>query len=412
MATTPTPTNPLPTLATPSGPLGRMAAAVAAHNRLPVELTTVVALGVLSAATRGRWRVRLLPGSSGWTESLALYAAGVAGSGTGKSSALRALTTPIVERERELMIETSATYAAAVADREVATRRLNAAMKVATYGSDAERGPAVKEAVAIRRQMDAVGQPHRVELWFEDVTPEYLPTLLASQGGASAHFGDGGILDAAARRRSAWGDQAGLDILLKAYNGGRLQIDRIDEFGGTELVLLAEPFLAIAMLADPETMAEAMQDPAFHGRGLLARFLFAAARPVVGTREIDPPPVPDEVAAEWDRTVRGVLDAALAAEAVTTLELTPDADEVFTAFRADWEPRLHPETGDLADIPAWASKHPGKVARIASLLALAQDPATTTVGVEHVWAAVNLAEVHAEHARAALTGVGVAGVAA
>ncbi len=369
-----------------------------------MDLAFLAGLGVLSAATRGRWRLQV---RTGWTESLALYVAMVAEPGGRRSAVLGDLTAPLVERERELVAETSAAYAAAVADREVATRRLKAGMKVGTYGAAAERGLDIKEAIAIRRQVDSVGKPHRVQLWFDDVTTEYLPLLLADQGGASAHFGDGDILDAATFRHSTWGDQAGLDTLLKAHDGGRLQIDRV----GRPSVDLAEPFLAIAMLTNPEAMAEAARDPALHGRGLLARFLFAVAPPVVGTREIDPPPTPDEVAAEWDRTVWAVLAAALTAETVTTLELTPEAEKVFTAFRAGWEPRLHPKTGDLADIPSWASKHPGQIARIAALLALADDPHVTEVAGEHMQAAAGLADHHAAHARAALALAGNGGAA-
>ncbi len=354
------------TLALP-GPVGRIATAVADAHQVPTDLAAVLALGVLSGATRGRWRLQVRPG---WTESLALYAAALAEPGGRRSAVLGDLTAPLVERE--LVANASVAYAEAVADR--------------------------KEAIAAGRQMDAVDEPHRVQLWFDDVTTESLPLLLARQGGASAHFGDGGILDAATFRHGTWGYQAGLDTLLKAHDGGRLRIDR----AGRPSVDLAEPFLAIAMLTNPEAMAEATQAPALHGRGLLARFLFAVAPPVAGTREINQPPVPDEVAAEWDRTVRAVLDTALAAEAVTTLELTPEAEKVFTTFRADWEPRLNPETGDLAGIPAWASKHAGKVARIASLLALVDDPSRTEVEAEHVQAAVGLAEPLAAHARAAL----------
>lgn len=386
-----------PNPATLTGSAGRMATAVTAQYQLPVELTTVAALGVLSAATRGRWRVQAGPG---WTESLALYTAGLAEPGTRKSAVLRDLTAPIVAREWELEDETAAAHVRARVGREIATRRLDIALETATHGSDAERGPAAEEAIAIRRRMDAMGEPRRVQLWFAGATPEGLLTLLAGQGGAGAHFGDGELLRSMGGGRGAWSTPAGLELLLKAYNGDPLRVHRVDR----PSVELGEPFLAIGLLAQPEVVAEAVRNPAILHRGLLARFLFAVAGPVLGTRGTDAPDVPDEVAAGWDTTVRGILDVALAAEAVTELELTPEAGEVFTAFRTGWEPRLHPETGDLAVISSWASKHPGRVVRIAALLALADDPGTTAVGVEHVRAAVGLAETHAAAARAVLAG--------
>ncbi|MEX5635897.1 DUF3987 domain-containing protein [Parafrankia sp. FMc2] len=382
------PTAPLP------GPAGRVAAALAATHQLPTHLTALAALGTLSAATRGRWRVQAAPG---WTEPLALYALGLAGPGTRKSAVVRALSAPLLARDRELERETLAARVAAATGREIATRRRDAVLTAATHGTDAERAEAVREAAALQQRIDAIGEPRAVSLWFHDVTPAALPALLARYG-ASAHLGDGYLLHALADTD----DTAGLTALTKGYDGARLRVDRI----GRPSVDVAEPFLAAVMLGQPHVLDAARRDPAL--RPLLARFLFAVAEPAVGTRSVDAPDVPDEVTAEWDRTVRALLDTALAAETVTTLELTPEAAEAFAEFRAAWEPRLHAATGDLADIQAWVIKHPGRVARIAALLALADDPETTAVGVEYVWAAVNLAETHVAGARAALAGAEVA----
>ncbi|ONH62362.1 hypothetical protein CcI49_02995 [Frankia sp. CcI49] len=371
------------------GGAGRIATTVAASAQLPTALTALAALSMLSAATRGRWRVRLAPD---WTESLALYTAGLAGPGRGKSYALWPLAAPIFEKDWELE---QARLRALPRDRDI-TARLEAAIETGTHGAHGERGPALTEPI------------DPVRLWFADVTPDYLPAFLARHGGTSAHFGDGELLRAVAETD----DSAGRTTLVKAYDGDRLRVDRLgqpsDEFGSAELVTadLDEPFLAVAVLAQPDLLGEAQRNPTL--RPLLARFLFAVAPPIVGTRSLDAPEVPSDVTAQWDRTVRALLGTALAAETVTELELTPEAGEVFTAFRAGWEPRLHPETGDLAVIAPWASKYPGTVARIAALLALADDPATAQVGVEHMTAAVKLAKTHVAGARAVLAGAAVA----
>ncbi|KPM55681.1 hypothetical protein ACG83_10370 [Frankia sp. R43] len=392
---------PVPNPTTLTGPAGRIATAVAAAYQFPVDLAALAALGVLSAASRGRWRVRLAPT---WTESLALYTLGVAETGTRKSAVLNTVSAPLLARDRELDRETMAARVQAQVDREIATRRRDAVLRAAPHGTDAERTEAIKEAGALQRRIDAIGEPRQVDLWFAGATPEGLAARFADQGGVGAHLGDGELLaDVAVERSGAWA-WAGLDILLKAYNGDPLRISR----AGKPTVHLAEAFLALVMLAQPETVAEAVRHPEFLGRGLIARFLFAVAPPVVGTRGVDIQEVPDEITAEWDRTVRGVLDVALAAETVTELELTLEADLEFTVFQAEWEPRLHPETGNLAVISAWASKYPGTVARIAALLALADDPTTTWVGVEHLRAAVSLAEVHVAGARAVLAAAAVA----
>jgi hypothetical protein len=55
-----------------------------------------------------------------------------------------------------------------------------------------------------------------------------------------------------------------------------------------------------------------------------------------------------------------------------TLTFTPEASQAVTAMLADLEPRLAPDTGDLAHMTDWAGKLVGATVRIAGLLHLAK----------------------------------------
>ncbi|WP_116430083.1 DUF3987 domain-containing protein, partial [Parafrankia soli] len=249
MATTPAPTaddNPpgLP------GPTGRIATAVAARNQLPVDLTTGLALGVLSAATRGAWRVRL---NRDWTESLALYTAGVVDTGT--LAVQRDLTAPLDPAEPELVRAIADGYAEDAELREAVLSRLRDSVDEAEHGQDAAaRSRAAWQVAKLGRELAQAGERHQWRLWSGDVAPESLPTALARQGGVGAYVGGSKLLDAIGHT----GAPIALSVLSKAYDAGRIHVARPSRYG----VDLAEPFLAIAILASPRSMAEARRDPA------------------------------------------------------------------------------------------------------------------------------------------------------
>jgi len=356
------------------GPLGRFAAATAANLQVPLEIPTLLGLGALSAASRGRWQVRV---ADGWTEPLALYVAALAESGARKSAALTRVWAPLVAREAELREAGRDELLRRQVHHEVDQLRARDALESAT--TDEQRAAAAERLAELDRT-----QPQPLRLWCEHVTGPALAEILATPGDARALVSDGHAL-----RDLATGPDLGL--LLGAYDGGRVRLDRASK----PSLDIREPFLAVLAVDTPDLPARIDRR-----RSLLERFLFAVPEVAFGSRQVPEPAVPAEVTAQWDRTLRALLDAALAAQAVTELTLAPDAAEEFAAFV---------ETGrlglDLAEIPSWAAKHPGRTARIAALLALAENPGHTEVGVEHMRAAVALAEPLAEHARLALGAV-------
>lgn len=381
------------------GPLGRIATAVAASTQTPVDLAALAGLGVLSAATRGRWRVQAGPD---WTEQLALYVAALADSGARKSAVLDAIAEPFMTRDRELRTEGAAEHLLAAGRFKAARQRAENAVKAAGQIGVPEEVRAAAEAdlQATAQELAGLDEPAETQLWFDDATVESMGSLLACQGGASAHLSDeGGLVSALSGRYSKGGGSGvNLDLLLKAYDGKTVRVNRVTR----GLVDIERPFLAIAMVVQPDVVAQANTVVEMRERGLLPRFLFVLPPSNLGGRDLYGPPVPNEVRAEWDGVVRKVLDASLDTADTVRLLLDGDATRQFENFRRRYEPRLNPDHGDLSDITAWASKHPGRVARTAALFALAEDPHRTWVGGEHMRAAVGMVDYLVAHARASL----------
>lgn len=371
------------------GTLARIVNAVAGSTQTPSDLAAFTALSALSAATRGRWVVKAAPE---WIEQMALYLAALSDSGTRKSAVVREVGRPLFEAEKATRDARRGTYLEEAAAYRILEKRAVAAENAAAKpkAGDADE---VEARDAARRLGEAV-RPVQFRLLVDDVTPEKLGMLMADQGGPMAVLSaEGGLLGTLAGRYS---DSANVDLVLKAFNGEPVQVDRITR----EPVDIEHPFLALGLIVQPDVIAAAVKVPEFVSRGLLPRMLFALPHTTVGTRTLNAPDIPADVAEAWTTSV-GEIFARAVGDTRTTLILTADARTALDDFRAGLEPRLHPDLGDLAPVMAWASKLPGALIRIAGLLALAESASTATVDAKHMIAAVDMAPYLIAHAVAA-----------
>lgn len=383
--TTSHPTPPLPADALP-GPLGRITTAVAAETQTPPDLAALAGLGTLSAATHGRWRVQIAPG---WTETLALYTATLGNPGSRKSTVLHAVTKPLATREVELHEESKAARTRYQHAQAWVDQAIDAAARADAHAEDA-----IARATTAMQALAGLEKPRERWTHFGDIDHEHLLELLANQDGVGAQISGDHTLLETVLHETGQSRGRGLHTLCHAYDGGRIRIE--GKPGGTTI---DHPFLALILTAPPDIL---VNDHPEQAQRLLNRFLFAVPEFHIGTRDGRTSVAADEIHAEWDATVRALLDASFARDGVTTLELDPDAQAVLHRYRTELEPRLRPRHGDLAGITGWANKHPGRTARIAALLSLAEDPATELVAGSHMQNAVDLAEYFTAHARTAL----------
>ncbi len=156
--------------------------------------------------------------------------------------------------------------------------------KIAAENGDAE---AREEAKALAAELAEQPEPVLPRLIVDDATHEKLGMMLAEQGGRIASMSaEGGVFDLMAGLYSKSGiPQFG--VYLMGHSGDDLITDRVSRKG----VRVERPALTCAYAMQPVVIKGLAEKPAFRGRGLLARFLYAAPPSWIGRREIAPPAV-------------------------------------------------------------------------------------------------------------------------
>ena len=94
-----------------------------------------------------------------------------------------------------------------------------------------------------------------------------------------------------------------IDVYLKAHAGDPLTVDRI----GRPPNHIPNPRLTMLLSVQPNIISGVMSNNTFRGRGLCGRYLYAICKSKVGHRDIDPPPVPENVKGAYRATIRRML---------------------------------------------------------------------------------------------------------
>lgn len=372
-------------------------------TQTPPDLAALIGLGVLSTAAGGRVKVWV---RSTWQEPVNLYIAAALESGNRKSGVVRQVTNPLREWERLRAKERQPDVAAARSRRRVAEQALEHAEARAAKESDlSQRVVLQDEAEQLARQLEALPVVQLPRVLTEDCTPERLAGLLAEQGGRMAILSpEGDVFDVMAGRYSS---EPNFGIFLKGHAGDPHHVDR----QGRPAEYVAEPALTIAVSPQPDVLGGLADKPSFRGRGLLARFLYALPPSLLGRRAVNPPEMPDEAQASYDKAVLAILERFQTSALVDGEEphhyIKPHAEalQALDRFLAWVEPQLGPH-GDLAAVKDWGGKLTGAVVRIAALLHLADKPADAVawkspISRETMERAIHIGRYLIPHAQAA-----------
>ncbi|MFO0915258.1 MAG: DUF3987 domain-containing protein [Pirellulales bacterium] len=263
-------------------------------TQTPADLAGLLSLAVCSAVLARRVVVEARPG---WIEPVNLFVSVLLEPGNRKSAVFADALRPLRDLEAEL-IEAARPMVAA---QQSARRQDEARLKKLEKKSAERADPAARdEAVALSIQLSCEPEPELPRLLVDDATVEKLGMILAAQGGRIASMSpEGGVFDLMAGLYSKSGmPQFGLYLL--GHSGDDLLTDRVGRPG----VRVERPALTCAYAMQPAVIEGLAQQTAFRGRGLLARFLYAAPKSWIGRREICPPPVPDQVSEAYHQLVR------------------------------------------------------------------------------------------------------------
>lgn len=382
-----TPVFPLESL---PGPLAGFVECLAESTQTPEEMAGLLSLGVLATAFQSRYEVEI---TTDWREPLCLYTVAVAAPGERKSGVLSALTKPVYEYEAEQREFEAAEIAQNQAERDMLDKALQAAKAEAVKGkgNSAEKRAEVLELSA---QLAQFKDKHPFRLLVDDTTPEKLVDIMEAQGGCiTVSSAEGGVFDSMTGR---YDKGANFDVYLKGHAGDPITVDRI----GRKSNHIPVPRLSMMLAIQPHVLNGLMGNPAFRGRGLCGRFLYAVCKSKVGRRETSPAPIPDDVKAEYRQFVRRIL----ADQGRGIIRLSPEADATRKEYQAYIEKKLGNEWEHMCD---WGGKLVGAMVRIAALMHAAQgNPTEIPISGETMAAATSIAEFLGAHAEAAYQAMG------
>ena len=378
------------------GVWGQMAKSVSESTQTPAVMSVLCALGVLGALLQNRYVVD----TGGHREVLAFWGLSVSASGTRKSSVMGAFQAPLLGWEKSLADRMRRPIARNEAVRSTTLKRIEALKQQAGKADENELSRLRDDIEALELSIPEEIRPPL--LFTEDVTPETLQRLLAENGGRMSILSDEpGIFRILGGLYGGGGGGASLEVFLKSYTGSALKVAR-----AARTVFVASPCLSMALMIQPDLVAELAGSNQFRGSGLMARFWYGVPHSNVGRRDVrQRRRISNELRDAYSAAVFALMDGYPSEDAgdrqTRLLTLSESAEELWLDFSQEVEDQLI-EGGALDAVRDWASKLPGAVARVAGLLELCE----VGLQVEQVShsamdRAIRLARLLTEHARAA-----------
>lgn len=378
------PTHALPTV------LRRWVEAESHATQTPADLPALLALSVCSVGIARRVTVEPRPG---WQEPVNLFTAVLLEPGNRKSAVFADAMKPLRELEAELIEAALPDVARAQSDRRLDEARLRKLEKTAVEKHGNEAAQARHEAGKLAADLADAAEPVLPRLIVDDATAEKLGIMLAEQGGRIASMSpEGGVFDLMAGLYSKHGiPQFG--VYLLGHSGDDLKTDRVSR----KSVSVERPALTCAYAMQPAVIKGLAENAAFRGRGLLARFLYAAPQSWIGRRVIAPTPVSDATREAYRQVVRSLTEL----EDEIVLQLSADAEALFCVWEAEIEAMLA-EGGQMEVMRDWGAKLAGATLRLAAVLHCVERGPAGQIEVPTIAAAVEIARYLVPHAEAVL----------
>lgn len=356
-------------------------------TQTPPDISAMLCLAAVSATVARR--VVVAP-RAGWVEPVNLFVAAVLEPGNRKSAAFSDAIRPLSDYEKELIERERPRIAREQSERRQLEQRLKEAERKAATKGDVETRQA---ALTLAEELERYAVPVAPRLLVSDATAEKLGMLLEEQGGRIASMNpEGGVFDLMAGLYSKGGGPQ-FEVYLKGHAGEDLTTDRITR----ATVHVKRAALTCGYAIQPEVIRALAKNPAFRGRGLLARFLYAVPRSLIGSRRIGAPPVPQSIRDAYDTRIRSLLGD----DREIRLRLSRDACESFEAWEREIEEELA-DGGLLEQMRDWGGKLAGATARIAAVLHCFEYGAEGTIETPTIEAGVRIARYLIPHAETAL----------
>lgn len=329
----------------------------------------------------------------GWREPVNLFTAVLLEPGNRKSAVFADAMKPLRELEAEMIEAARPEVARAQSDRRQDEARLRKLEKTAAEKHGDEAAQARHDAGNLAADLADGAEPVLPRLIVDDATAEKLGIMLAEQGGRIASMSpEGGVFDLMAGLYSKSGiPQFG--VYLMGHSGDDLITDRVSR----KSVRVERPALTCAYAMQPAVIEGLAENAAFRGRGLLARFLYAAPQSWIGRREIAPAPVSDATREAYRQAVRALAEL----EGEIVLQLSAGAAALLRDWEAEVEAMLA-EGGQMEIMRDWGAKLAGATLRLAAVLHCVDHGPAGHIEGPTIAAAVEISRYLVPHAEAVL----------
>lgn len=342
--------------------------AVAESTQTPPDAAAFAAFSVLATALQKKAKVNVTPD---WSEPLNLYMILALPPGNRKSGVFKAMTNPVDDYEWQEGSRLAPVIAQQDAELKIRRKQLNHLTDQAAKKKDKdEQDKIMKEAQDLAAEIEELeaNQKSSPQLYTDDVTGEALGVLMAEHDEKMSLLSaeGGGPLNNIAGRYDSKSVDSAMSLYLKAHPGDSAKVNRL----GRAPIRLKSPALTIGLFIQPDALTE-LPD-AFHGRGLLARFLYSVPESLIGDRKLNPDSIPEHVRMNFHRLLTVLLE--LNPQVPYSLKLSKGAAEIFTQTRAETERQIG-IGGELdeAGLSEWGAKLDGHIARLAGLLHIAEN---------------------------------------
>lgn len=350
-----------------------------AASQTPLDLAATWALGVCSAAIRGKVHIEA---RAGFSQPASLFVAAIT---TGTDREANLFTR--IRRPLE-MLEVGRIKAARRVQAEEESRLRQAHLRLKQLEREFSRPQAFKLAQEIADNP----LPPVPRTILDDGTTVKLDQVLANQQGRIARFSG----EVAAREllsgTTARTHLARHELYRKGFRGESMIVDLR---GGARVPL--QQTAITCTCAIPWRAIEAVHKRRHQGRGVADCFLFAMPESNLGHRQLASAPLAEEITDQYTQ----LLEKLEAIEGRATLRLTDEARQRFETWEAEVEMMLAPD-GPLAALPAWGDNLPSNTLRIAALLHCLENSPEEQVTRGTIEAAISIARYYLSHSIAAL----------
>lgn len=391
-------------------------------TQTPIEMATMLALSVCSAAIAKRVEVEARPG---YDEPANLFGLVLADPASRKSKVFSDATKPLRDIEAELIAKAAAEVARSQSEYRQAEARVKALEKKSAKVDNNDYLLDQKTAASAAAELADREPLHMPCLIVDDVTSEMMAIMLGQQKGRlMVASPEGGPFDNMAGKYTSNGG-ASFDVYLKGHAGDDLKIDRVSR----PSVRVDHPALTCCFAIQPAVIRGVSDNPSFRGRGLLGRFLYVWPKGRIGNREIAARPMSEEAQQGYHALVRRLYrEASRFGVDGTGIEDEPDSFGEFDAFdsepaRSSGDPfvlRLDDDAslrfiaweheaedmlaagGRMETFRDWGGKLCGATLRLAAVLHCAELGVCGEIGLGTMETAVALARVLISHAERVL----------